>query len=384
MNIAPIRGENGAIGAAAVVVRDISGRKELEGQLREMAMQDPLTGLFNRRHFEAELQRQIALTRRNGQHGALLMMDLDRFKEINDTFGHAAGDEFLRGVAAVLVRRLRSSDVLSRWGGDEFAAILVDTLEPHARAIAIDLEQRIAALRGEEGSSMSASIGVAVIDGNPATGLAGRPARGRPGDVRPQAREGRLGPEAPRPTPAVPSRRMPDGMERQAEMTLGPPSVRAIVRVVLVIVGILAALYLIYLVRSVLGLFLIAVFFALAIAPAVNLLDNRRVPRSLAILLVYVSIAAGIFGIGLLVVPPLVDGVNNLSNDLPGYVDDLRQNKTFREYDNKYDITHKLQQQARPASKLGDAAGTLRDVTVNVFSTLRRSSSRSSSSPSSC
>jgi predicted PurR-regulated permease PerM len=162
---------------------------------------------------------------------------------------------------------------------------------------------------------------------------------------------------------------MPDGTERQAEIVLGPPSVRAIVRVVLVIVGILAALYLIYLVRSVLGLFLIAVFFALAIAPAVNFLDNRRVPRSLAILLVYVSIAAGIFGIGLLVVPPLVDGVNNLSNDLPGYVDDLRHNKTFREYDNKYDITKKLQQQANDLpSKLGDAAGTLRDVTVNVFS----------------
>src|SRR4051794_18237880 len=168
MNIAPIRDRSGAIGAAAVVVRDISGRMELEGQLREMAMQDPLTGLFNRRHFEAELQRQIALTRRNGQHGALLMMDLDRFKEINDTFGHAAGDEMLRAVAGVLARRLRSSDVLARWGGDEFAAILVDTLEPHARAIAVDLEQRIAALRGEEGSSMSASIGVATIDGNPA------------------------------------------------------------------------------------------------------------------------------------------------------------------------------------------------------------------------
>jgi predicted PurR-regulated permease PerM len=162
---------------------------------------------------------------------------------------------------------------------------------------------------------------------------------------------------------------MPDGTERQAEIVLGPPSVRAIVRVVLVIVGILAALYLVYLVRSVLGLFLIAVFFALAIAPAVNFLENRRVPRSLAILLVYVSIAGGIFGIGLLVVPPLVDGVNNLSNDLPGYVDDLRHNKTFREYDNKYDITKKLQQQAEDLpSKLGDAAGTLRDVTVNVFS----------------
>ena len=117
------------------------------------------------------------------------------------------------------------------------------------------------------------------------------------------------------------------------------------------------------------GLVLIAIFFALAIAPAVNWLDRRRVPRWSAILLVYLSILAGIFGIGLLVVPPLVNGVNDLSDDLPGYVDDLRKNETFREYDDKYDITQKLKDQAEELpSRLGDAAGTLRDVTVGVFS----------------
>jgi predicted PurR-regulated permease PerM len=162
---------------------------------------------------------------------------------------------------------------------------------------------------------------------------------------------------------------MPDGTERQAQITLGPPSVRSIARVVLVTIGIVAALYLLWQLRTVIILFLVAVFFALAIAPAVNLLDERRVPRWLAILLVYLSIGGAIFGIGLIVVPPLVDGVNKLSNDLPGYVDDLRHNKSFREYDNKYGITDKLTQQAENLpSKLGDAAGTLRDVTVGVFS----------------
>ena len=139
-------------------------------------------------------------------------------------------------------------------------------------------------------------------------------------------------------------------------------------KIVLVTAAVVGALYFAYLIRDVIGLVLIAVFFALAISPAVNWLDKRRVPRWLAILLVYLSIAAGIFGIGLLIVPPLVNGVEDLSADLPGYVDDLRKNETFRDYDDRYQITEKLTEQAEELpSQLGDAAGTLRDVTVGVF-----------------
>jgi predicted PurR-regulated permease PerM len=145
-------------------------------------------------------------------------------------------------------------------------------------------------------------------------------------------------------------------------------SARLVAKVVLVAAAVVAALYFAYLIREVIGLVVIAAFFAVAIAPAVNWLDKRRVPRWLAILLVYLSIAAGIFGIGLLIVPPLVNGVEDLSSDLPGYVDDLRNNETFRDYDDRYHITDKLTQQAQELpSKLGDAAGTLRDVTVGVF-----------------
>ena len=144
---------------------------------------------------------------------------------------------------------------------------------------------------------------------------------------------------------------------------------RAVAKVVLVAALVVAALYFSYLIRTVIELFLIAAFFAVAIAPAVNALDRRRVPRWVAILLVYLAIAGGIFGIGLLIVPPLVSGVETLSSDLPGYVQDLRNNPTFRDYDNRYHITQKLKQQAQQLpSKLGDAAGTLRDVTVGVFS----------------
>jgi predicted PurR-regulated permease PerM len=145
-------------------------------------------------------------------------------------------------------------------------------------------------------------------------------------------------------------------------------SSRLVAKIVLVACAVLAALYLLFLIREVVGLVLIAVFFALAIAPAVNWLNDRKVPRWLAILLVYLGIGAGIFGIGLVVVPPIVNGVDDLSNDLPGYIDDLRKNETFRDYDDKYDITQKLNEQADELpSRLGDAAGTLRDVTVGVF-----------------
>src|ERR687888_1118548 len=148
-------------------------------------------------------------------------------------------------------------------------------------------------------------------------------------------------------------------------------SARAVAKVVLVAAAVIAALYFSYLIRTVIGLVLIAAFFAIAIAPAVNWLDQRKVPRWAAILLVYLGIAGGIFGIGLVIVPPLVTGVETLSSDLPGYVQDLRNNPTFREYDNRYHITEKLKEQAQQLpSKLGDAAGTLRDVTVGVFTRL--------------
>jgi predicted PurR-regulated permease PerM len=143
-----------------------------------------------------------------------------------------------------------------------------------------------------------------------------------------------------------------------------------VAKVVLVAAAVIGALYFVlFLVLQVIGLFLIAVFFALAIAPPVNWLQDHRVPRWLAILLVYLAIAAMIFGIGLLIVPPLAEGVDDLSADLPGYVEDLRENETFREYDDRYDITERLQEQAEDLpNRLGDAAGTLRDVTVGVFS----------------
>src|SRR5215211_731214 len=115
-------------------------------------------------------------------------------------------------------------------------------------------------------------------------------------------------------------------------------SIGLVAKVVLVTAAIVGGLYFAYLIREVIGLVLIAAFLAIALAPPVNWLDHRRVPRWLAILIVYLGFAGAIFGIGLLLVPPLVNGVEDISDDLPGYIDDLRQNETFRDYDDRYQI----------------------------------------------
>ncbi len=150
------------------------------------------------------------------------------------------------------------------------------------------------------------------------------------------------------------------------------PSTRAVAKVILVAVGILVVLYLAYKVRSIVKMVFIAVFLAVALGPAVEFLQRRaRIPRSLSILLVYLAILGGIFGLGLLVVPPIVSGVNKFVKAVPGYVTDLRKNKTARKYDNKYHVTDKLNTEAKKLPQhLGDAASALTAVTVGVFSTL--------------
>jgi len=137
----------------------------------------------------------------------------------------------------------------------------------------------------------------------------------------------------------------------------------------LVALGVL--LYMLYLVRSVIGLLMIAVFLAVALGPAVDRATRLKLPRPAAILSVFLCMFLAIFLIGLVVVPPIVDEVRAFAHDVPNYIDDIRTNKTLREYDDKYDITTKLEDQAsKLPSRLGDAAGALQAVTVGVFSTV--------------
>jgi len=151
----------------------------------------------------------------------------------------------------------------------------------------------------------------------------------------------------------------------------GGPSTRTVARITLTVAGVLLFLYLLYTVRSVLTLVFISAFLALAFGPAVEFFSRRGLPRTAAILATYLSIFAAIVGIGLLIVPPVVNGVQSLSRDIPGYVRDLRKSKQFRKYDNRYHISQKLNDQAKKLpSRLGDAAGALQSVTVGVFSAL--------------
>jgi predicted PurR-regulated permease PerM len=148
-------------------------------------------------------------------------------------------------------------------------------------------------------------------------------------------------------------------------------STRTIVRVFFTLVALGVLLYVLYLVRSVIGLLLIASFLAVALGPAVDRFARLKLPRAASILAVFLALFLSIFLIGLVVVPPIVNEVQAFANNVPNYVSDIRSNKTLREYDDKYDITKKLEAQASSLpSRLGDAAGALQAVTVGVFSTI--------------
>ena len=149
------------------------------------------------------------------------------------------------------------------------------------------------------------------------------------------------------------------------------PGARDIARAVLVVVALAGALYLLYRLREVVALVAIGLFVAVALAPAVGALARRRVPRALAILAVYAAILGGMFGLGLVLVPPVVAGVNQLVRSAPTYVAQIRDSQALRGYDRRYGITVALRSQAdRLPHALNDAAGELESVTVGVFKRL--------------
>jgi diguanylate cyclase (GGDEF)-like protein len=127
---------------------------------------DPLTELLNRRGFERELKRSVAYVKRYGVSAALVFLDLDGFKPVNDRHGHAAGDAVLKAIVAALVRHVRASDVVARVGGDEFAVLLWNISGPAAVAKAAALERAVYSTPVRWGAStlvVGASAGVALI-----------------------------------------------------------------------------------------------------------------------------------------------------------------------------------------------------------------------------
>jgi diguanylate cyclase (GGDEF)-like protein/PAS domain S-box-containing protein len=148
-------------------LQDISERKRLEEQLRHLADHDPLTGLRNRRLFEHDLKMQVARSQRYGEQAAVMMIDLDSFKAINDQYGHKVGDEMLKAVATALTRRLRETDLVARLGGDEFAVLLPHADQQGMAHVADGVVRVIAGCGIDLGDSVvhpSGSVGVAMID----------------------------------------------------------------------------------------------------------------------------------------------------------------------------------------------------------------------------
>jgi diguanylate cyclase (GGDEF)-like protein/PAS domain S-box-containing protein len=160
---ARLRNRDGEVVGLVLVMRDVTPERRLSDQLRHQATHDALTGLANRSHFEHELDATLRRCQTTGQTYSAAFIDLDQFKIVNDTGGHAAGDELIRRVGATIRAQLREGDLLARLGGDEFGLLLPNCNLEIAAQIAERIRRSIEALRFlTEGStfSVNASIGV--------------------------------------------------------------------------------------------------------------------------------------------------------------------------------------------------------------------------------
>jgi diguanylate cyclase (GGDEF)-like protein len=154
-----------------VAARTRRREEKLESEtrvLRVVALTDPLTGLGNRRAFEGDLEREWARMRRSDRSLALLILDVDRFKQVNDRYGHRAGDRILLGVAQAIAAEVRASDSASRFGGDEFAILAPEAGAEGAAVLAERIRLRIATLGGAGTAVATASVGVAIA---PSSGI---------------------------------------------------------------------------------------------------------------------------------------------------------------------------------------------------------------------
>jgi len=143
--------------------------KRLMETLRESNLRDPLTGLHNRRFLEELVETLVAQVHRRKQHMAILMLDLDYFKMVNDSHGHDAGDSLLKAVAKVLGQSVRASDYVVRYGGEEFLIVLQETTGDQAVVVAEKIRERVAEMKVQVAGGMlqkTISIGIADFPGD--------------------------------------------------------------------------------------------------------------------------------------------------------------------------------------------------------------------------
>jgi len=157
----------GEVEHLSTIMRDITERKEAEDALRRMSLCDQLTGLYNRRGFFMLAQQHLNVARTAPGHAILLYFDLNDFKVINDTHGHATGDEALREVALILGETFRDSDLCGRLGGDEFVALAVNCLDPTGDVLLRRLDERLAAHNARPGRQFTLSIARGLVTFDP-------------------------------------------------------------------------------------------------------------------------------------------------------------------------------------------------------------------------
>ncbi len=148
------------------MIRDITDRKRTEAELRLLATTDPLTGLANRRHLIERAERELLRLQRFGNPFSLMTLDVDHFKRINDTYGHACGDRALCALAATCIGLLREIDMVGRMGGEEFTIVLPETVGDEAMLVADRIRRGIADIRCDSDTpglefGLKVSIGVA-------------------------------------------------------------------------------------------------------------------------------------------------------------------------------------------------------------------------------
>ncbi len=163
--LSPIKNKAGTIVGVATIARDITERKHADDRLHRLAFHDPLTGLPNRFFFRERVSQALAQARRHGHQVALLFIDLDRFKDINDSLGHQIGDRLLQITANRLRRSLREGDTVARLGGDEFVvclSVLTDSSDALSIAAQIDGTLREPFRIGSHKLNVSGSIGISI------------------------------------------------------------------------------------------------------------------------------------------------------------------------------------------------------------------------------
>lgn len=152
------RGEK--VERVVTIFRDITERKQMEEKLLQMCNTDPLTMIFNRRYFQQTLETEIHRSRRYKSQFVLALCDIDYFKRINDTFGHAMGDKVLVEMSATIQRRIRSADVFARWGGEEFVLLLTSTALSEGVSVAEGILETVRTMQVDSVGDVTVSIGV--------------------------------------------------------------------------------------------------------------------------------------------------------------------------------------------------------------------------------